>query len=89
VGDIPVPKAEPASFKLGTTWGKQLEDKVVTVPFDKEETFAESTIYYMDRAGLIDFGVDVDNDKKLSGNEFPEPFGKPEYCAVPKVWKKV
>lgn len=80
------PASLNASFNVGTAWGGQVEDKVIKVKFEKENTIdSELVFYYLDRQGLIDFGVDVEGIKKVS--EFPEPFGKSEFCKVPTNWK--
>ena len=70
-------------FSLGTTWGQKLNDSVVTVTFENEETPSdEFVIFYDTRKNLEDIGITFKEEKQVS---FPKAFGT--YATPPKGWK--
>ncbi len=92
VGDVPargfIPNYTP-NFELGTTWGKQEEDKIVKVQFIKADTFIDLEIFYLKRDELIKLGIDLDNAKKIFISGYPKAFGdKEDYCKEPINWRK-
>jgi len=76
------------NFELGTTWGKQQEDKVVKIKFEKAESYIDLECFYLTRPELIKMGVDLDNTKKIFISGFPKAFEEEEYCKQPKNWRK-
>jgi hypothetical protein len=78
-----------ADLDLGTTWGKKLQDSVVPVTFDREETPSITySIYYASRRALRKLGVPVDHQKKRNAKKTPSAFpGEQTYATPPKNWK--
>lgn len=77
------------NFELGTTWGKQQEDKVVKVKFNKEDTYIDMELFYITREEMKRIGIDLENTKKIFVSGFPKAFGeKEEYCKQPVDWKE-
>lgn len=74
-----------ASFDMATKWGDVKESKVTHVNFDKEDSpVSVMPIYYASRQSLIDMGVPITTEKKIS---FPEAFPT-QYATPPKGWKR-
>lgn len=70
-------------FSLGTTWGQKLNDSVVTVDFENEDTHSdEFVIFYDTRKNLENIGITFKEEKQVS---FPKAFGT--YATPPKGWK--
>lgn len=78
---------EVPNFTVGTTWGKQVEDKVTTVEFEKSEIYTDLIIYYLPRQELINYGVDLDNKNKSVAKQFPQAFENQQYCKIPAGWR--
>ena len=74
-------------FKVGTSWGDKVEDKVTKTQFEKADTYVDLTLYYLTRDELVRIGVDLDNSKKVYVSGFPEAFGG-DYCRKPSNWGK-
>jgi len=77
------------NFNMGTSWGAKQEDKVVKVVFVKSDKFIDLEIYYLSRKELVDWGVDLENSKKIFVSGFPKAFSDGgEYCKQPTNWGK-
>ena len=75
------------NFSLGTSWGKQVEDKVIKTTFQKAESFIDLEVFYLNRDELRRIGIDLENAKKVFTSGMPEAFGKKEeYCKIPANW---
>jgi len=75
------------NFNMGTSWGAKQEDKVVKVVFVKSDKFIDLEIYYLSRKELVDWGVDLENSKKIFVSGFPKAFSDGgEYCKQPNNW---
>ncbi len=78
-----VSPVEDNPFKLGSTFGSKIEQKVVETAFETGEFLCELVIYYATRIGLESLGIEFKKVAKISA--FPEH--KPgKYCAVPSGW---
>lgn len=76
------------NFTIGTTWGQKVEDKVVKTKFDKADSFIDLEMFYLERAELINIGIDLGGAKKVFISGLPKAFGdKEEYCQIPANWK--
>jgi len=77
------------NFSVGTTWGQQVEDKIVKVNFEKADAYIDLEIFYLKREELIKLGIDFENNKKVFISGWPEAFGEKEsYCKKPLDWRK-
>lgn len=73
-------------FDTGTGWGKKLDDKVKKEYFDKGDLVTEIVTYYASEAALVDMGLDLDEDPRVSEEQqMPKAF-KSKYCQPPKGW---
>jgi len=70
------------SFKLGTTWGKKINDSVKVVDFNVGTTFEEFIIYYDTRKNLEEMGITFKKEKQVS---LPQAFGG--FATPPDGWK--
>jgi hypothetical protein len=71
------------NFDMATEWGRSKESKVTTVEFVKGVMAFEYDIYYTSRKSLIDIGVQLGNEVKVS---FPSSFPK-KYATPPPGWR--
>lgn len=70
------------NFKLGSTWGTKQESKVKEVEFERGNLVFSVDIYYSTRNDLIDMGVNIIKEPKISRPQsFPKKFAEP-----PKGW---
>lgn len=76
--------AKPANFDMGTEWGKRETSKVQTIDFERGCEAHYVDIYYASRDSLIEIGVPLSNNIKVS--RFPESFPS-KYAQPPKNWK--
>jgi len=80
---------EPISYKqfdTGTGWGKKQDDRVKREYFERGDLLTEVVVYYATRSALIDMGLDLDEDPKIShDDEMPQAFNS-RYCRPPKNW---
>lgn len=58
-------------FDLGTSWGDAKESKVTTTEFERGNKAGEVLIYYASRQALLDMGVSLTKESKVS---FPQAF---------------
>jgi hypothetical protein len=72
-----------ADFQLGTGWGERVADPILRKHFEKGEIVAQFKIYYTNRKGLENMGVDIHPRKEI--DEWPQGFEN-EYCRPPKGW---
>ena len=72
-------------FDTGTGWGQKLDDKVKREHFEKGDLLTELVMYYSTRDSLIEMGLDLDEDQKISHDELPQAF-RSSYCQPPKDW---
>ena len=73
-------------FDTGTGWGKKLDDKVRKEYFDKGDLLTEIVTYYASKTALVDMGLDLDEDPRVSEEpQMPKAF-KSKYCEPPKGW---
>lgn len=79
--------SSPPAFEMGSSFGKEVSDKVVNVEFNPESTYEQYEIYYDTRESLEKFGIDFDNKKAVAG--WPKGFAaKSEYCKPPPGWER-
>ena len=71
-------------FDMGTDWGQIKESKVREVSFKKGSLNFTLDIYYASRESLIEMGVPLVNETKVS---FPSSFPK-KYATPPNNWRK-
>lgn len=72
-----------AKFSLGSTWGQKVQDSVVESTFERGNLVFSQDIYYSTRQDLIDMGVPILKQPKISyPQSFPSKFAKP-----PKGWE--
>lgn len=73
-------------FDTGTGWGKKLDDKVKKEYFDKGDLLTEIVTFYASKTALVDMGLDLDEDPRVSEEpQMPKAF-KSKYCEPPKGW---
>ncbi len=73
-------------FDTGTGWGKKLDDRVKKEYFDKGDLLTEIVTYYASKTALVDMGLDLDEDPRVSEEpQMPKAF-KSSYCQPPKGW---
>ena len=80
---------DPISYKTfdtGTAWGKKIDDKVKKEYFERGNLLAELVIYYASKDALINMGIDLEDDPRISENQAPQAFGT-KYCEPPKGWQ--
>lgn len=83
-----IPNYTP-NFNVGTSWGKQEEDKVIKVKFEKADTYIDLELYYLERVELVKLGIDLENHKRVFISGYPKAFdGGEEYCKEPVGWRK-
>jgi len=73
---------KPSGFNMETGWGQKKEQKVVEVNFEKGELLLSLDIYYASRESLVEMGVPLTNETKVS---FPKSFTE-KYAKPPKGW---
>lgn len=70
-------------FDVGTTWGKQINDKVVNSTFDiNENIFIDYVFYYDTKKNLEKIGIKFIKEKSVY---YPSAFGT--FAKPPKNWK--
>lgn len=71
-------------FNLGTTWGQKVSSPVTRVNFETGELVDTIIMYYTDREGLKNLGIEFEKVVKL-----PKTFdeNKQMYCTPPPNWK--
>lgn len=77
--------AEPqlASFSHGTTWGQQIEDRVVTTKFERDCIIAQTEVFYNSKENLEAMGIKLVQEKQVN-----LPVGFPGSFATPPTgWK--
>lgn len=72
-------------FDTGTGWGQKLDDKVKKEHFEKGDLLTELVTYYSTRESLIEMGLDLDQESRISHDELPQAF-RTGYCQPPKQW---
>ena len=78
-------ECDKASFDMETQWGSARNYKVKETVFERKEIIHSLDIYYASRESLIEMGVDLSNEKRVS---FPESFkSEHKYAKPPKGWK--
>lgn len=74
------------NFNLGTTWGKQMADKVKEVEFKKSSSYIDLEIYYASKESLLSYGIEFDKTKQYVS--WPKAFEeKKKFCKVPDWYK--
>lgn len=69
-------------FDAGTTWGKEINDRVVNVEFDvNEKCYTDHVIYYDVKKNLEKIGVRFIKEKEVF---YPKAFGA--FATPPKGW---
>ena len=72
------------SFDMGSKWGQPKESKVTDITFDRGDIVFSMDIYYASRQSLIDMGIPLIKQGKVS---FPESFPN-KYCEKPSGWNE-
>lgn len=75
------------NFILGTSWGGQIEDKILKVDFEKSDTYVDLELYYVERQELINMGIDLENNKQVFVSGWPKAFEKESYCKQSIDWR--
>lgn len=76
------------NFSLGTSWGEQVQDKILKIDFEKTEIYIDLVLFYLERTELINLGIDLENNKQVFISEWPQPFEEELYCKKPLNWRK-
>jgi hypothetical protein len=71
-----------SDFNLGTTWGEAQKDTVKMVDFERGVEQARFTIYYTDKNGLVNMGINIVPEKCIA-----KPQAFLEFAEPPKGWK--
>jgi hypothetical protein len=71
-----------SGFDMGSGWGNSVESKVVSDQFERGNIVYQSDIYYASREALIDMGVPVKKEGKVS---YPKSFPS-GYATPPSGW---
>lgn len=78
--------APAPDFQLGSSWGQRVEDKITRKHFEKGNTVASFKIYYNNRQGLQNMGIQMYPEKQINVTATQWPNAYEGYAKPPKNW---